>query len=148
IEEHVDVSAEEAALTKPEDAARFVERSGADYPAVAIGTTHGPYNGKGRPFIDHARHEALAALVPQPPVLHGASGVPAEPHPRFRAAGGSIEGAVGIHPEVVTRAVSSGIAKVNGDTDLRLAFTTAVRETLGRDAGLFDPRQILGPARE
>ncbi|HLV11557.1 MAG TPA: class II fructose-1,6-bisphosphate aldolase [Trueperaceae bacterium] len=148
IEEHVDVSAEEAALTKPEDAARFVERSGADYLAVAIGTSHGAYKGKGRPFIDHARLEAIAALVPQPLVLHGASGVPAELVTRFRAAGGSIEGAVGIHPEDVTRAVRNGIAKVNTDTDLRLAFTTSVRETLGRDAGLFDPRQILGPARE
>ena len=148
IEEHVDVSAEDAALTKPDEAARFMERSGADYLAVAIGTSHGAYKGKGRPFIDHARLEAIAALVPQPLVLHGASGVPAELVTRFRAAGGSIEGAVGIHPEDVTRAVRNGIAKVNTDTDLRLAFTTSVRETLGRDAGLFDPRQILGPARE
>src|SRR5690606_16972226 len=61
IEEHIDVSAEDATLTKPDEAARFVERSGADYLAVAIGTSHGAYKGKGRPFIDHARLEAIAA---------------------------------------------------------------------------------------
>ncbi len=148
IEEHVDVSAEDAALTKPEEAARFVERSGADYLAVAIGTSHGAYKGKGRPFIDHARLEAIAALVPAPLVLHGASGVPAELVERFRASGGQISGAVGIHPEDVTRAVSRGIAKVNTDTDLRLAFTTSVRETLQADPAQFDPRKVLGPARD
>lgn len=148
IEDHVNVSAEDAALTKPDEAARFMERSGADYLAVAIGTSHGAYKGKGRPFIDHARLEAIAARVPQPLVLHGASSVPAELVERFRAAGGAIEGAVGIHPEDVTRAVKHGISKVNTDTDLRLAFTTSVRETLRADPAQFDPRKILGPARD
>src|SRR5690606_35311225 len=77
IEEHVDVSAEDAALTKPEEAARFMERSGADYLAVAVGTSHGAYKGKGRPFIDHKRLRAISEVVPAPLVLHGASGVPA-----------------------------------------------------------------------
>ncbi|HEX7041115.1 MAG TPA: class II fructose-1,6-bisphosphate aldolase [Trueperaceae bacterium] len=148
IEEHVDVSAEDAALTKPDEAARFMERSGADYLAVAIGTSHGAYKGKGRPFIDHARLEAIAARVPQPLVLHGASSVPAELVERFREAGGAIEGAVGIHPEDIERAVRHGISKVNTDTDLRLAFTTSVRETLRDDPGQFDPRKLLAPARD
>lgn len=148
IEDHVNVSAEDAALTKPDEAARFMERSGADYLAVAIGTSHGAYKGKGRPFIDHARLEAIAASVAHPLVLHGASSVPPQLVERFRAAGGSIEGAVGIHPEDIERAVRHGIAKVNTDTDLRLAFTTSVRESLRDEPGLFDVRKILGRARD
>ncbi|HEX7000331.1 MAG TPA: class II fructose-1,6-bisphosphate aldolase [Trueperaceae bacterium] len=148
IEDHIDVSAEDAALTKPEEAARFMERSGADYLAVAIGTSHGAYKGKGRPFIDHKRLQAISRLVTAPLVLHGASGVPAQLVERFARAGGQMEGAVGIHPEDVEQAVQQGISKVNTDTDLRLAFTTSIRETLGATPQEFDPRKILGPARE
>ncbi len=148
IEDHVDVSAEDAALTKPEEAARFMERSGADYLAVAIGTSHGAYKGKGRPFIDHERLQAISRLVAAPLVLHGASGVPNELVSRFTRTGGQMEGAVGIHPEDVEKAVRHGISKVNTDTDLRLAFTTSVRETLRTTPQEFDPRKILGPARQ
>jgi len=147
IEEHVNVSAEDATLTKPDEAARFMEESGADYLAVAIGTSHGAYKGKGRPFIDHARLRAIAAVVPAPLVMHGASGVPAALVDRFNAAGGQLADAVGIHDDDVTMAVTEGIAKINTDTDLRLAFTTSVRETLGAKPNEFDPRKILGPAR-
>ena len=147
IEEHVNVSAEDATLTSPQEAARFMEQSGADYLAVAIGTSHGAYKGKGRPFIDHARLRAIAAVVPAPLVMHGASGVPAELVQRFNAAGGQLADAVGIHDEDVSTAVTEGIAKINTDTDLRLAFTTSVRETLAASPKEFDPRKILGPAR-
>ena len=147
IEEHVNVSAEDATLTKPDEAARFMENSGADYLAVAIGTSHGAYKGKGRPFIDHERLQAIAAIVPAPLVMHGASGVPASLVSRFNAAGGQLSDAVGIHDDDVTLAVTEGIAKINTDTDLRLAFTTSVRETLGANPKEFDPRKILGPAR-
>lgn len=148
IEDHVNVSAEDAALTKPDEAARFMERTGADYLAVAIGTSHGAYKGKGRPFIDHARLEGIAARVAAPLVLHGASGVPEELVRRFRDAGGVVGGAVGVHPDDVTRAVRHGISKVNTDTDLRLAFTTSVRESLRDDPTLFDVRKLLGRARQ
>ena len=148
IEEHVDVSAEDAALTKPEEAKRFIESSGADYLAVAIGTSHGAYKDKGRPFIDHERLRAISELVAAPLVLHGASGVPEDLVERFAGSGGEIEGAVGIHPEDVEEAVKHGISKVNTDTDLRLAFTTSVRETLAAKPKEFDPRKILGPARD
>ncbi len=148
IEEHVEVSAEDAALTHPDEAQRFVAESGADYLAVAIGTSHGAYKGKGRPFIDHARIRAIAALVPQPLVMHGASGVPAELVTRFRASGGVMGDATGIHEDDVRQAVTEGIAKINTDTDLRIAFTTSVREVLKNQAEEFDPRKILGPARE
>jgi fructose-bisphosphate aldolase, class II len=148
IEEHVVVSAEEATLTKPEEAERFMTESGADYLAVAIGTSHGAYKGKGRPFIDHDRIRAIAARIPHPLVMHGASGVPATLVERLRGAGGEMGDAAGIHEDDVRRAVGEGIAKINTDTDLRLAFTTRVREVLRDHPKEFDPRKILGPARD
>ena len=148
IEEHVVVSAEEATLTKPEEAERFMTESGADYLAVAIGTSHGAYKGKGRPFIDHDRIRAIAARIPHPLVMHGASGVPVTLVERLRAAGGEMGDAAGIHEDDVRRAVGEGIAKINTDTDLRLAFTTRVREVLREQPKEFDPRKILGPARD
>jgi fructose-bisphosphate aldolase class II len=148
IEEHVAVDEKDALLTNPEEARLFMERTGADYLAVAIGTSHGAYKGKGRPFIDHPRLERIAKLVPAPLVLHGASAVPPELVERFRASGGEIGEAAGIHPEDIRKAISLGIAKINTDTDLRLAFTALIRETLNKNPKEFDPRKYLGPARE
>jgi len=148
IEEHVAVDEKDALLTNPEEARIFMERTGADYLAVAIGTSHGAYKGKGRPFIDHARLERIASLVPAPLVLHGASAVPLELVERFRASGGEIGEAAGIHPEDIKKAISLGIAKINTDTDLRLAFTALIREALNKNPKEFDPRKYLGPARE
>lgn len=148
IEEHVVVSAEDATLTNPEEAKRFMDESGADYLAVAIGTSHGANKGKGRPYIDHARIKAIAALLPNPLVMHGASGVPAALVERFLASGGELKDASGIHEDDVRLAVTEGIAKINTDTDLRLAITTAVREVLKDKPKEFDPRKVLGPARD
>ena len=150
IEEHVAVDEKDALLTNPREAQLFVEQTGIDFLAVAIGTSHGPYKGKGRPFIDHERLVKIAGLLGEgyPLVLHGASGVPQELVERFRAAGGEIGDAHGIAPEDIQKAISEGIAKINTDTDLRLAFTTRVREVLNENPKVFDPRKILGPARE
>ena len=150
IEEHVAVDEKDALLTNPREAQVFVERTGIDFLAVAIGTSHGPYKGKGRPFIDHARLVEIAGLLGDgyPLVLHGASGVPQELVQRFRAAGGAIGDAYGIAPEDIQKAIAEGIAKINTDTDLRLAFATRVREVLNAEPKVFDPRKILGPARE
>jgi fructose-bisphosphate aldolase class II len=148
IEEHVNVSAEDAFLTDPDEAVEFIGRTGIDYLAVAIGTSHGAYKGKGRPFIDHARIEKIATLTPVPLVMHGASGVPQWLTDRFKASGGEIGDAAGIHDEDVSRSTKHGIAKVNIDTDLRLAFTTALREVLNGNPKEFDPRKILGPAKD
>lgn len=147
VEEHVVVAEEDAILTKPDEAERFMERSGADYLAVAIGTSHGANKGKGRPFIDHKRIVEIASRIPNPLVMHGASGVPSDLIERLAAVGCVLEGAVGIHEDDVRKAVTEGIAKINTDTDLRLAFTTAVREVLQDNPKQFDPRKILGPAR-
>ena len=148
VEEHVAVDEKDALLTNPEEARLFMERTGADYLAVAIGTSHGAYKGKGRPFIDHPRLERIARLVQAPLVLHGASSVPQELIERFRASGGEIGEAAGIHPEDIRKAIALGIAKINTDTDLRLAFTAFVRESLSKNPKEFDPRKYLGPARE
>ncbi|GEM49078.1 class II fructose-1,6-bisphosphate aldolase [Deinococcus cellulosilyticus] len=148
IEEHIVVSEEDAFLTNPEEAQKFVEATGVDYLAIAIGTSHGAYKGKGRPFIDHARIEKCAQLLSIPLVAHGSSGVPAYIVERLRAAGGVIGDAFGIADEDLQQATQHGIAKVNVDTDLRLAFTVGVREALAKNPKEFDPRKILGPARD
>src|SRR5690625_58171 len=148
VEEHVVVAAEDAILTKPDEAERFVAATDVDYLAIAIGTSHGPNKGKARPYIDHDRIREIAARIPDPLVMHGASGVPAAVVDRILAAGGELAGAMGIHEEDVRKAISQGIAKINTDTDLRLGFTAAVREVLRDKPGEFDPRKILGPARE
>lgn len=148
IEEHIVVDEKDAFLTDPEEAVRFVEETNTDYLAIAIGTSHGAYKGKGRPFIDHPRIEKIASLLSIPLVAHGSSGVPAEIVQRFRDSGGEMGDAAGIASEDLQRAIGHGIAKVNVDTDLRLALTVAVRETLKKSPKEFDPRKILGPARE
>lgn len=148
VEEHVVVAEEDAILTKPDEAERFMQKSGADYLAVAIGTSHGANKGKGRPFIDHERIAEIASRIDSPLVMHGASGVPKELVDRLNAAGGELADASGIHEDDVRKAVKHGIAKINTDTDLRLAFTTRVREVLKNKPGEFDPRKILGPARD
>lgn len=148
IEEHIVVSEEDAFLTNPEEAQKFVEATGVDYLAIAIGTSHGAYKGKGRPFIDHARIQKCSELLSIPLVAHGSSGVPAYIVERLRAAGGVIGDAFGIADEDLQQATQHGIAKVNVDTDLRLAFTVGVREALAKNPKEFDPRKILGPARD
>jgi fructose-bisphosphate aldolase class II len=148
VEEHIEVSEEDAFLTNPEEAQRFVEATGCDYLAIAIGTSHGAFKGKGRPFIDHARIEKVASLLSIPLVAHGSSGVPATIVERLRAAGGEIGDAQGIADEDLQRATQHGIAKVNVDTDLRLAMTVGIREALQKNPKEFDPRKILGPARD
>ncbi|UBV42271.1 class II fructose-1,6-bisphosphate aldolase [Deinococcus taeanensis] len=148
IEEHIVVDEKDAFLTDPEEAVQFIEQTGTDYLAIAIGTSHGAFKGKGRPYIDHARIEKIAGLTSIPLVAHGSSGVPQEIVERFRAAGGQIGDAAGIADEDLQRATQFGIAKVNVDTDLRLASTVGIREALSANPKEFDPRKIFGPARE
>jgi len=148
IEEHVVVDEKDAFLTDPDEAVKFVEETGTDYLAIAIGTSHGAYKGKGRPFIDQARIKKIGELLSIPLVAHGSSGVPAEIVQRLRAAGGEIGDAAGIADEDLTEAAQYGIAKVNVDTDLRLASTVGIREVLKATPKEFDPRKIFGPARD
>ncbi len=148
IEDNIVVDAKDAFLTDPDEAERFVEATGIDYLAIAIGTSHGAYKGKGRPYIDHARLEQIAARVSIPLVLHGSSGVPQWLKDKMSDTGADLGDPTGIHDEDVRKASPNGIAKINIDTDLRLAFTAGIREVVVGNAKEFDPRKLLGKGRE
>ncbi|MFC3861064.1 class II fructose-1,6-bisphosphate aldolase [Deinococcus antarcticus] len=148
IEEHVVVDEKDAFLTDPDEAVDFVNQTGVDYLAIAIGTSHGAYKGKGRPFIDQARIQKIGSMIDIPLVAHGSSGVPADIVQRFRDSGGEIGDAAGIADDDLREACKHGIAKVNVDTDLRLACTVGIREVLKANPKEFDPRKVFGKARE
>lgn len=148
IEENIIVDEKDAFLTDPEEAVQFIEQTGTDYLAIAIGTSHGAFKGKGRPYIDQARIAKIGEMTSIPLVAHGSSGVPSDIIQRFRAAGGDIGEAAGIDDDDLRQACQHGIAKVNVDTDLRLASTVGIREVLHANPKEFDPRKIFGPARD
>lgn len=148
IEDAVNVKEAEVHLTDPGQAAEFVERTGCDFLAVAIGTSHGAYKFKGDPRIDHERLSAIAEKVEIPLVLHGASSVPPDVLERASKFGAKLPGAKGVPEDAISEAVRRGISKINIDTDLRLAFTGAVRQFLTEKPEIFDPRKIVGEARE
>ena len=139
---------DEAVLTDPNAASEFVERTEVDALAVAIGTSHGAYKFKGEPNLDFERLKLIREKVDIPLVLHGASSVPRWIIDKAVEYGADLTGAKGIPEEHIKKAVSLGIAKINIDTDLRLAFTAAVREFLTNSPKIFDPRKILGSAKE
>ncbi len=142
------VEEKDAILTDPEKAAEFVERTGVDTLAVAIGTSHGAYKFKSQAKLDLVRLKEISEKVSIPFVLHGASSVPQELIEKAAKYGADLEGARGIPEDEIKKAIKLGIAKINIDTDLRLAFTATVREVLANSPKEFDPRKILGPARD
>lgn len=142
------VEEKEAILTDPNVAKEFVERTGVDALAVAVGTSHGAYKFKTEPKLDFERLKLIRGKIDIPLVLHGASSVPAWIIEKATKYGAQLGGAKGIPEEHIKKAISLGIAKINIDTDLRLAFTAAVREVLANSPKEFDPRKILGPAKE
>ena len=148
IEDEVVVAARDASLTDPDQAAEFVDKTGCDFLAVAIGTSHGAYKFKGDPRLDLERLSEIAGRTEIPLVLHGASSVPADVLERASKYGAKLPGAKGVPLEAIKQAIGHGIAKINIDTDLRLAFTGAVRQILTDSPEVFDPRKIVGEARE
>ncbi len=148
VEDIVNVDEKEAILTNPEDAKRFVELTGVDALAVAVGTSHGAYKFKGEPKLDIERTKTIAELVQIPLVLHGASGVIPEIVELATKYGAKLPGAKGVPDEQIKLAIEAGICKINIDTDLRLAFLAAVRRELTEKPENFDPRKYLGPGRE
>ena len=142
------VEEREAVLTGPDAARKFVERTGVDALAVAIGTSHGAYKFKGEPKLDFERLRLIKDKVDVPLVLHGASSVPAWITEKAVKYGAELSGAKGVPEEHIRKAISLGITKINIDTDLRLAFTATVREFLVKSPKIFDPRKILGSAKE
>jgi len=142
------VEEKEAILTDPDAAKEFVDRTDVDALAVAIGTSHGAYKFKAEPKLDFERLKAIRKRVKVPLVLHGASGVQSWIVEKAAKYGAELGGAKGIPDEHIKKAISLGISKINIDTDLRLAFTGTVREILATSPKQFDPRKILGPAKE
>jgi fructose-bisphosphate aldolase class II len=134
-------------LTDPDAAESFVEQTGIDALAVAIGTSHGAYKFKDEPRLDLERLRIIRERVSIPLVLHGASGVPSWVIEKANKYGADLSGVKGILEEQIRNAISIGISKINIDTDLRLAFTAGLREVLANSPREFDPRKILGQAR-
>lgn len=148
VEDDVKVDARSATFTDPYEAKEFVERTGVDSLAIAIGTSHGAYKFKGEPYLDFERLKKIHSLIPETPlVLHGASTVLKEFVDKCNSFGGNIPGAQGVPEDMIRESTKYGICKVNIDTDLRLAMTAEVRKFISENPAEFDPRKYLGPAR-
>ena len=150
IEDEVSVSAEDSSYTRPEDVQEFVERTGCDSLAIAIGTSHGAY--KFKPGTDpRLRFDILEEVEKRLPnfpiVLHGASSVPQEFVRIINENGGNMPGAIGVPEDQLRKAASMAVCKINIDSDLRLAMTASIRQYLNQHPDHFDPRQYLKPAR-
>ncbi len=123
-EDHITVDEKNATFTDPKEAKRFADETNVDSLAIAVGTAHGLY--KGEPKLDFDRIKIIKEMTNMPLVLHGSSGVPADS---------------------IKKAVSLGINKINIDTDLRIAFSNAVKEFIKENPDSIDPRKILSPAK-
>ena len=149
IEDDVNVDASDAMYTDPEQAREFVERTGCDSLAIAIGTSHGAYKFKGEAKLRFDILAKVKELIPDTPiVLHGASTVIPELVEMCNKYGGNIPGAKGVPDEILHEASVSGVSKINVDTDLRLAMTAEIRKVFAESPEAFDPRKYLTPARE
>ena len=147
VEEHV--SSAEHVYTDPDQAVDFVDRTGCDSLAVAIGTSHGAYKFKGDAKLDFPRLEAISAKLPgYPLVLHGASSVPEKFVKLCNEYGGKVGGARGVPEDMLRKAATMGVCKINVDTDIRLAVTATIRQFFVEHPEQFDPRSYLAPARE
>lgn len=133
--------------TDPKAARYFVDKTGVDALAVAIGTSHGAYKFAGKSSLDIKRLKEIKRIVKTPLVLHGASGVPDWVVRLAEKYGAKLGSPEGVADNQVREAIKNGVCKVNTDTDLRLAFDAGVRQTLGKSPEEFDPRHILGNAR-
>ena len=151
IEDEVDVSSEKAYYTDPAQVEDFVERTGVDSLAIAIGTSHGAYKfkpGQNPQLRFDILNEIEKRLPNFPIVLHGASSVIPEFVDMINKNGGKMPDAIGIPEEMLREAAKMAVCKINIDSDLRLAMTGTIRKYLNENPSHFDPRQYLKPARE
>ena len=151
IEDEVKVEEGCASYTRPEEVQEFVERTGCDSLAIAIGTSHGAYKFKPgtKPQLRFAVLEAVEKNLPGfPIVLHGSSSVPQEFVDEINKYGGNMPGAIGVPEDQLRQAAKSAVCKINIDSDLRLAMTASIRKYFAEHPADFDPRQYLKPARE
>jgi len=135
-------------ITDPKEAKKFVDETGLDALAIAIGTSHGAYKFKGEVKLALDVLKEVRKLVDIPLVLHGASSVPKELIDAVNKYGGKMPGATGVPMSSLQEAIKLGITKINVDTDGRLAVTAAIRKVFVESPEKFDPRDYLGPARE
>ena len=144
IEDDVNVSAADSSYTRPEDVQEFVERTGCDSLAIAIGTSHGAYK-----FKPGTKPQLRFDILPGfPIVLHGSSSVPQEFVQIVNQYGGNMPGAVGVPEDQLRKAASMSVCKINIDSDIRLAITATIRKYMAEHPDHFDPRQYLKPARQ
>jgi len=136
-------------LTDPDQAEDFVKRTGCDSLAVACGTSHGAYKFKTAPKLAFDLIAELHRRMPTLPlVMHGSSSVPQELIAMINQYGGKMPNAMGVPEEALAKAGKLGVAKINIDTDLRLALTSAIRKVFCEKPSEFDPRNYLGPGRD
>ncbi|NLL05331.1 MAG: class II fructose-1,6-bisphosphate aldolase [Clostridiaceae bacterium] len=148
IEDAVNVSEEDAAFTDPDQVEEFVQRTGVDSLAIAIGTSHGAFKFKGEAKLRFDILEEIQKRLPGfPIVLHGASSVMPEYVEMINKFGGNMPGAKGVPEEMLRQAAKMAVCKINIDSDLRLALTGSIRKYFAENPSHFDPRQYLGPAR-
>ncbi len=151
VEDEVNVSAEDSSYTKPEEVEEFVNATGCDSLAIAIGTSHGAYKFKPgtKPQLRFDILEEVSRRLPGfPIVLHGSSSVPQQFVKMINENGGNMPGASGIPEEQLRQAAEMAVCKINIDSDLRLAMTASVRKYFNEHPDHFDPRQYLKPARQ
>ena len=150
IEDAVNVKAEDASFTHPDEVCEFTEKTGCDSLAIAIGTSHGAYKFKPgqKPQLRFDILEEVGKRLPGfPIVLHGASSVPQDRVAIINQFGGKMPDAIGIPEDMLRKAATMAVCKINIDSDLRVACTAAIRKHLFEHPDHFDPRQYLGDAR-
>ncbi len=151
VEDDVNVDSENASYTRPEEVYDFVSRTGVDSLAIAIGTSHGAYKFKPgqKPQLRFDILEQVEEKLPGfPIVLHGASSVNPEHIAMINQYGGEMPDAIGIPEDMLRKAASMAVCKINVDSDIRIAMTAALRKHLSENPTHFDPRQYLTPARD
>lgn len=148
IEDDVNVSDKDAAFTDPDQVQEFVAKTGVDSLAIAIGTSHGAFKFKGEPKLRFDILQEVEKRLPNfPIVLHGASSVPQYLVEQINQYGGNMPGAKGVPEDMLRKAASMAVCKINIDSDIRMAVTATIRKYFAENPSHFDPRQYLGPAR-
>ena len=151
IEDDVKVSSEDSSYTQPEEVEEFVDKTGVDSLAIAIGTSHGAFKFKPgtKPQLRFdILHEIEKKIPGFPIVLHGASSVPQEYVKIINENGGALKDAIGVPEDQLREAARSAVCKINIDSDLRLGLTAGIREVMNAHPDYFDPRQYLTVARQ
>jgi len=148
IEDAINVSESDSRYTDPNEVQEFVQRTGVDSLAIAIGTSHGAFKFKGDAKLRFDILEEIGKRLPGfPIVLHGASSVPQDLAEIINQYGGNMPGAKGVPEHMLRKAAEMAVCKINIDSDLRMAVTATVRKYFADNPSHFDPRQYLGPAR-